>query len=87
MIVDTIHGFGQGLVAAGWWTGLVWPVVWTLIKIIIVVIPLMLAVAYLTLWERHETHLDPAHRCGRAVRCAAGRLHAGRPGSRQHGFC
>ena len=22
-----------------------------------------------------------------AVRCAAGRLHAGRPGSRQHGFC
>mgnify|MGYP000179694342 FL=1 len=52
MIVDTIHGFGQGLVAAGWWTGLVWPVVWTLIKIIIVVIPLMLAVAYLTLWER-----------------------------------
>ncbi|RSZ39960.1 MULTISPECIES: NADH-quinone oxidoreductase subunit NuoH [unclassified Variovorax] len=51
-MVDTIHGFGQGLVAAGWWTGLVWPVVWTLIKIIIVVIPLMLAVAYLTLWER-----------------------------------
>ncbi|BEP43381.1 MULTISPECIES: NADH-quinone oxidoreductase subunit NuoH [Variovorax] len=52
MIVDTIHGFGQGLVAAGWWTGVVWPVIWTLIKIIIVVIPLMLAVAYLTLWER-----------------------------------
>ena len=52
MIVDTIHGFGQGLVAAGWWTGVVWPVVWTLLKIIIVVIPLMLAVAYLTLWER-----------------------------------
>lgn len=37
--------------------------------------------------ERHETHLDPAHRCGRAVRCAAGRLHGRRPGSRQHGFC
>ncbi|WP_418119954.1 NADH-quinone oxidoreductase subunit NuoH [Variovorax sp. 350MFTsu5.1] len=52
MIVDTIHGFGQGLVAAGWWTGVIWPVIWTLIKIIIVVIPLMLAVAYLTLWER-----------------------------------
>ncbi|WP_184636762.1 NADH-quinone oxidoreductase subunit NuoH [Variovorax sp. 375MFSha3.1] len=51
-MVDTIHGFGQGLVAAGWWTGVVWPVIWTLIKIIIVVIPLMLAVAYLTLWER-----------------------------------
>ncbi|MDQ0085394.1 NADH-quinone oxidoreductase subunit H [Variovorax boronicumulans] len=52
MIVDTIHGFGQGLVAAGWWTAVVWPLIWTLIKIIVVVIPLMLAVAYLTLWER-----------------------------------
>jgi NADH-quinone oxidoreductase subunit H len=29
-----------------------WPVVWTLIKIIAVVVPLMLSVAYLTLWER-----------------------------------
>ncbi|WP_440533958.1 NADH-quinone oxidoreductase subunit NuoH [Variovorax sp. YR566] len=52
MIIDTIHGFGQGLVAAGWWTAVVWPFIWTLIKIIVVVIPLMLAVAYLTLWER-----------------------------------
>ncbi|UVH61223.1 NADH-quinone oxidoreductase subunit NuoH [Variovorax paradoxus] len=51
-MVDTIHGFGQGLVAAGWWTAVVWPLIWTLIKIIVVVIPLMLAVAYLTLWER-----------------------------------
>ena len=51
-MIDAIHGFGQGLVAAGWWTSVVWPVVWTLIKIIVVVIPLMLAVAYLTLWER-----------------------------------
>ncbi|OIQ73844.1 NADH-quinone oxidoreductase subunit H [mine drainage metagenome] len=29
-----------------------WPVVWNLIKIIVVVLPLMGAVAYLTLWER-----------------------------------
>jgi NADH-quinone oxidoreductase subunit H len=29
-----------------------WPVVWTLIKIVAVVLPLMGAVAYLTLWER-----------------------------------
>ena len=29
-----------------------WPVVWNLVKIILVVIPLMLCVAYLTLWER-----------------------------------
>ena len=29
-----------------------WPVVWNLIKIVVVVLPLMGAVAYLTLWER-----------------------------------
>ena len=29
-----------------------WPVIWTLIKIVAVVLPLMGAVAYLTLWER-----------------------------------
>ena len=29
-----------------------WPVVWSLIKIIVVVAPLMGCVAYLTLWER-----------------------------------
>ncbi|MFP5462335.1 MAG: NADH-quinone oxidoreductase subunit NuoH [Gammaproteobacteria bacterium] len=29
-----------------------WPVVWNLVKIILVVLPLMLCVAYLTLWER-----------------------------------
>ncbi|MGJ7504159.1 NADH-quinone oxidoreductase subunit NuoH [Variovorax sp. ZT5P49] len=51
-MIDALHAFGQGLVAAGWWTAVVWPVIWTLIKIIVVVIPLMGAVAYLTLWER-----------------------------------
>ncbi|HYP83927.1 NADH-quinone oxidoreductase subunit NuoH [Variovorax sp.] len=51
-MIDSIYGFGQGLASAGWWTGIAWPVIWTLIKIVIVVIPLMLAVAYLTLWER-----------------------------------
>ncbi len=51
-MIDTIHGFGQGLISAGWWTGLLWPLIWTVIKIVVVVIPLMLAVAYLTLWER-----------------------------------
>jgi len=39
-------------VADAWWTGLVWPVLWTLIKIVVVVAPLMGAVAYTTLWER-----------------------------------
>lgn len=32
--------------------GAFWPFVWTVVKIIALVIPLMLSVAYLTLWER-----------------------------------
>jgi len=32
--------------------GPTWPVVWTLAKILAIVLPLMIAVAYLTLWER-----------------------------------
>ncbi|MFC5497934.1 NADH-quinone oxidoreductase subunit NuoH [Caenimonas terrae] len=51
-MIDQIYGFGNGLVGAGWWTAAAWPVIWTLIKIIVVVLPLMGAVAYLTLWER-----------------------------------
>jgi NADH-quinone oxidoreductase subunit H len=51
-MIDQIFGYGQGLIAAGWWTGAAWPLTWTLIKIIAVVAPLMGAVAYLTLWER-----------------------------------
>jgi NADH-quinone oxidoreductase subunit H len=51
-MIDQIWGFGNGLVAAPWWTAAAWPVAWALIKIIVVVLPLMGAVAYLTLWER-----------------------------------
>lgn len=51
-MIDAVHAFGQGLINAGWWTSAGWPVIWTLIKIIVVVLPLMGAVAYLTLWER-----------------------------------
>src|SRR5918992_6373616 len=32
--------------------GPTWPAIWTLTKIMVIVAPLMLAVAYLTLWER-----------------------------------
>jgi NADH-quinone oxidoreductase subunit H len=32
--------------------GPTWPAVWTLVKIVVIIVPLMLAVAYLTLWER-----------------------------------
>src|SRR5450755_2010034 len=34
------------------WLGSAWPVAWNVIKILALVIPLMLCVAYLTLWER-----------------------------------
>jgi NADH-quinone oxidoreductase subunit H len=34
------------------WLGGFWPVLWNLVKIVAVVAPLMLCVAYLTLWER-----------------------------------
>jgi NADH-quinone oxidoreductase subunit H len=34
------------------WLGPTWPAVWTIAKIVAIVLPLMIAVAYLTLWER-----------------------------------
>ncbi len=51
-MIDIIYNAGLGLFAAVWWTSVVWPVIWTLLKIVVVVLPLMGAVAYLTLWER-----------------------------------
>jgi len=51
-MIEAIFNFGQDLVSANWWPNLVWPVIWNTIKIILVVVPLMLAVAYMTLWER-----------------------------------
>jgi len=43
---DSLNAGGADLL------GPVWPLVWTLIKIIAVVAPLMIAIAYATLWER-----------------------------------
>jgi NADH-quinone oxidoreductase subunit H len=51
-MIDAIFNYGQGLLAASWWTGLAWPVAWALIKIMVVLMPLMGIVAYTTLWER-----------------------------------
>jgi NADH-quinone oxidoreductase subunit H len=51
-MIDQIFLFGQGLISAAWWPAVAWPIVWTLLKIVAVVLPLMGAVAYLTLWER-----------------------------------
>ncbi len=44
--LETVNQIGQSNL------GLAWPVVWNLVKIICVVAPLMIFVAYLTLWER-----------------------------------
>src|SRR5678815_1837726 len=46
MTFDAIHSYGSGLL------GGYWPVVWTVTKIVALVVPLLLFVAYLTLWER-----------------------------------
>ncbi len=51
-MIDMVHGFGQGFIAAPWWGNMAWPVIWNLIKIICIVLPIMGLVAYLTLWER-----------------------------------
>ena len=51
-MIDALYNAGLQAVAATWWTAVVWPVVWTLMKIVVVLLPLLGAVAYLTLWER-----------------------------------
>ena len=51
-MIDAIYNACMQAIAATWWTSVVWPVVWTLLKILVVLLPLMGAVAYLTLWER-----------------------------------
>ena len=45
-MIDTLYNAGAANL------GSAWPVVWTLIKIVALLLPLMLCVAYLTLWER-----------------------------------
>ena len=51
-MVDSLFNLGAGLLTDAWWVNLAWPVLWTLIKIVAVVLPLLGCVAYLTLWER-----------------------------------
>ena len=46
-MIDQFNQFGSSVFG-----GYVWPVIWNLIKIIVLVLPLMGCVAYLTLWER-----------------------------------
>ncbi|AQZ97164.1 NADH-quinone oxidoreductase subunit H [Comamonas kerstersii] len=51
-MIDELKIAGAGLVDATWWTDAAWPVIWILLGIVAVIVPLMLAIAYLTLWER-----------------------------------
>ena len=51
-MIDALKTAGAGLIEAAWWTDVAWPVIWILLGIIAIVAPLMIAVAYLTLWER-----------------------------------
>ena len=51
-MINAMFNAGQGLIAADWWTTAAWPIIWAMVKIVVVLAPLMGAVAYLTLWER-----------------------------------
>ncbi len=49
---DFVFSFGQGLLAASWWSTIAWPVIWALLKVVVVLMIVMGAVTYATLWER-----------------------------------
>ena len=51
-MIDMLYQAGLNLVAATWWSAIAWPVIWNMLKIVVLLLPLMGAVAYLTLWER-----------------------------------
>ena len=44
--LDTVQSYGVQ------YLGGLWPLVWTLVKIVCITLPVMGCVAYLTLWER-----------------------------------
>ena len=51
-MIDMLYQAGLNLVGATWWSAIAWPVIWNMLKIVVLLLPLMGAVAYLTLWER-----------------------------------
>jgi len=51
-VIDTVFALGQGLLDAPWWSGIAWPVLWALVKIVLVLMLVMGAVTYTTLYER-----------------------------------
>lgn len=51
-MIDLMYSGGLGLISADWWVDMAWPMIWALIKIIPVLMIVMGAVTYATLWER-----------------------------------
>lgn len=51
-MIETLKSTGASLYLVPLWSEIIWPVVWNLLGIVAIVAPLMIAVAYLTLWER-----------------------------------
>ena len=51
-MIDMIFALGQGLLDAPWWTSMAWPTIWALVKVSVVLMVVMGAVTYATLWER-----------------------------------
>ena len=46
-MIDSLNQWGLAHLG-----GILWPVVWALVRIIVTILPLLGLVAYLTLWER-----------------------------------
>lgn len=51
-MIDSIFNLGQHFVDASWWAVIVWPTIWALIKVVLVLALVATAVTYATLWER-----------------------------------
>jgi len=49
---DWLFSLGQALIDASWWSGLAWPLIWALLKVTVVLMIVLGAVTYATLWER-----------------------------------
>lgn len=49
---DFIFSYGQGLLSAPWWVAMAWPTIWALMKVVAVLMVVLGAVTYATLWER-----------------------------------
>lgn len=49
---DFLFSYGQGLLSAPWWVAIAWPTIWALMKVVVVLMIVMGAVTYATLWER-----------------------------------